>query len=135
MKKILLLIVMALSLNAVAQNAVGDWTIHTSFVGDAVTSVVEAREWVYYQSGEYLFRLDKSTEENEALSKVNQLSDMGIANIYYNSDKDYLVVVYKNSNIDVILSNGAVVNMPEIKDAVLSSSRTINDVTFAPGLM
>ena len=135
MRKILLLIVIALSLNAVAQNAVGDWTIHTSFVGDAVKSVVEGRRWVYYQSGANLFRLDKSTAENESLSKVNELSDMGIANIYYNSDRDYLVVVYNNSNIDVILSDGAVVNMPEIKDAVLSSSRTINDVTFAPGLM
>lgn len=135
MKKILLLLAMTLTLNVVAQNAVGDWMIHTSFVGDAVASVVESNNWVYYQSGANLFRLDKSTGENEALSKVNSLSDMGIANIYYNSDKDYVVVVYKNSNIDVILSDGSVVNMPEIKDAVLTSSRAINDVTFAPGLM
>lgn len=135
MKKILLLIVTALSLNTLAQNAVGDWTIHTSFVGDAVASVVESHRWVYYQSGAFLFRLDKSSGENESLSKVNELSDMGIANIYYNSDRDYIVVVYKNTNIDVILSDGSVVNMPEIKDAVLTSSRTINDVTFAPGLM
>ena len=135
MKKILLLLAMALTLNVMAQNAVGDWMIHTSFVGDEVVSVVESNKWVYYQSGANLFRLDKSTSENEALSKVNVLSDMGVAHIYYNSDKDYLVVVYQNSNIDVIMSDGSVVNMPEIKDAVLTSSRTINDVTFAPGLM
>lgn len=126
---------MAMAMCAVAQNAVGDWMIHTSYVGNAVKSVVESHQWVYYQSGAHLFRLDKTTGENESLSKVNELSDMGIANIYYNSDKDYVVVVYRNSNIDVIRSNGSVVNMPEIKDAVLSSSRTINDVTFAPGLM
>ena len=135
MRKILLMMAMALSLGAMAQNAVGDWRIHTSFVGNAVTSVVEGKQWVYYQSGGCLFRVDKSTGENESLSKVNDLSDMGIANVYYNSDKDYLVVVYRNSNIDVILSDGKVVNMPEIKDAVLSSGRAVNDVTFAPGLM
>ena len=136
MKKIILLLfAVVLSLNVMAQHAVGDWMIHTSFTGDDVTSVIESRQFVYYQSGAHLFRLDKSTGENESLSKINDLSDMGIANIYYNSAKDYVVVVYSNSNIDVIGGNGTVVNMPEIKDAVLTSSRTINDVTFAPGLM
>lgn len=124
-----------ISLCAVAQNAVGDWRIHTSFVGDQVIAVAEGHRWVYYQSGGNLFRLDKETSENESLSIVNDLSDMVIAKVYYNSDKDYLVVVYSNSNIDVILSNGKVVNMPEIKDAVMTSSKTINDVTFAPGLI
>lgn len=135
MKRILLLLAVAMSLCATAQNAVGDWMIHTSFTGNTVSSVIESHQFVYYQSGAHLFRLDKSTGENEALSKINDLSDMGISKVYYNSDRDYVVVVYSNSNIDVITSGGAVVNMPEIKDAVLSTSRTINDVTFAPGLM
>ena len=135
MKKILLMLVTLVALCASAQNAVGDWIIHTSFVGNQVTSVAEGHEWVYYLSGSNLFRLDKSTLENEAMTISGDLSDMGIANIYYNSDKDYLVVVYVNSNIDVISSNGSVVNMPEIKNAVMTSSKAINDVTFAPGLM
>ena len=160
-KKILLLVavIMTSAFSMIkAQNAVGDWYIHTSFVGSEVLSVAESDNWVYYLTGGTtrivpekigdkivnvtvrvlegdLFRLDKETEENEALSVVNDLSDTGIKQIYYNSDKDYLVVVYSNSNIDIIKSNGAVVNMPEIKDAVMTSSKTINDVTFADGLI
>ena len=126
---------MLVSLSASAQNAVGDWIVHTSFVGDQVTSIAEGRQWVYYLSGGNLFRLDKSTEENEAMSISGDLSDMGISNIYYNCDKDYLVVVYENSNIDVICSDGSVVNMPEIKNALMTSSKAVNDVTFASGLM
>ena len=135
MKKILMLLALAFTLNAVGQNAVGDWYIHTSFVGDKVSNVVETRHWVYYLSGSNLFRLDKETQENESLSIVNDLSDMGISQIYYNCDRDYLVVVYTNSNIDIITSNGSVVNMPEVKDAMMTSSKTINDVTFADGVM
>ena len=126
---------MLLALSASAQNAVGDWIIHTSFVGNQVTNIAEGNQWVYYLSGSNLFRLDKTTQENEAMSISGDLSDMGIADIYYNSDKDYLVVVYANSNIDVIRSNGSVVNMPEIKNAMMTSSKAINDVTFARGLM
>ena len=132
-KKIFYLVALIWSLCASAQNTVGDWRIHTSFVGDEVTTVAETENWVYYLSGAHLFRLDKETQENEALSKINLLSDMVISNIYYNCDKDYLVIVYTNSNIDLILTDGSVVNMPEIKDAVMTLSKTINDVTFAPG--
>ena len=124
---------MLMPLCAVSQNAVGDWTIHSSFVGNQVDAVVESDNWVYYLTGGNLFRLDKQTQENEALSRINDLSDMVISQIYYNTDRDYLVVVYANSNIDIIKSDGAVVNMPEVKDAVLTTSKVINDVTFADG--
>ena len=134
-KRIIAMLALMLSLCTMAQNAVGDWLIHTSFVGNEVTAVAEGHRWVYYQSGSNLFRLDKETQENESLSIVNDLSDMVISKIYYNSDKDYLVVIYTNSNIDIILSDGQVVNMPEIKDAVMTSSKAINDVTFASGLI
>ena len=132
-KKILLLIVVIASTvyPVLAQNAVGDWLIHNAFVGTKVTTVAEGNQWVYYLVGSNLFRLDKETEENESLSVVNDLSDMGIKQIYYNSDKDYLVIIYNNADIDIVKSNGAVVNMPEIKDAVMTHSKNINDVTFA----
>ncbi|MBR5169510.1 MAG: hypothetical protein IKW85_02970 [Muribaculaceae bacterium] len=120
---------------AMSQNAVGDWLIHTSFVGDNVTTVADAKQWVYYLAGGNLFRLDKTTQENESLSIINELSDMTIDKVYYNTDKDYVVVIYSNANIDVICSDGEVVNMPEIKDAVLTSSKAVNDVTFADGVM
>lgn len=133
-KKILLVLsVVAMALSASAQHAVGDWRIHTSFVGDQVKSIAESRQWVYYLSSSSLFRLDKETGENEAMTRAGDLSDQTVSNIYYNSDKDYLIVVYANANIDVIRGNGKVVNMPEIKDAVMTSSKNINDVTFAPG--
>ncbi len=134
-KTIITLLISTLALCATAQHAVGDWYIHTSFVGDKIAQVVESEQWVYYLAGNDLFRLDKDTEENEALSRVNDLSDMVITQIHYNSDKDYLVVIYSNSNIDIIKGNGAVVNMPEIKDAVMTASKVINDVTFSPGLI
>ena len=126
LKKILLLVVAVITISApsqvLAQNAVGNWIIHTSFVGNDVKCVAEGNRWVYYLTSGNLFRLDKETEETEALSIVNDLSDMGIKQIYYNSNKDYLVAVYDNSNIDIILSDGSVVNMPEIKDALMTTS-------------
>ena len=134
-KTIITLLMTIFALGASAQYAVGDWTIHTSYVGKEIVEVVESDQWVYYLAGTDLFRLDKDSQENEALSRVNGLSDMVISQIHYNSDKDYLVIIYSNSNIDIIKGNGSIVNMSEIKDAVLTTSKAINDVTFAPGLI
>lgn len=134
-KRIISLLCVALTvLSAVCQSAVGDWRIHTSYVGDKVTAIADTRQWVYYLAGGNLFRLDKQTEENESLNIINDLSDMTISRMYYNTDKNYVVVVYSNANIDIIKADASVVNMPEIKDAVLTA-KTINDVTFDDGLI
>ncbi len=132
-KKLFLLLLMLLPCAAAtvkAQYGVGDWKIHATFSGQNVQNVIDTGDKVYYLVSNNLFCYDKETQENEALNKRNYLSDVLIKQIYYNSYKKYLMVVYDNSNIDVIDSNGKVVNIPDIKDAILTSDKAINDVTF-----
>ena len=59
------------------------------------------------------------------------LNDVGIKQIYYNYNKQYLVIAYNNSNIDIILSSGEVINVPAIKEVVMHKAKTINDITLA----
>ena len=66
----------------------------------------------------------------ESYSKNNILNDIDIANIYYNYDKKYLVIVYANSNVDILHDNGNVFNIPDIKNAILTTAKGINDVKF-----
>ena len=132
MKKIFALLVVVMSLTAVAQT--GSWRLHPTFSGSSVQAIYDTKECVYYLASNNLFRFDKTTEENESLTKTNGLSDVVISNIYYNYDKKYLAVAYTNSNLDFILEDGRVVNMSDIKDAVLTSAKAINDITFADGL-
>lgn len=111
-----------------AQLAVGNWQIYSS-IGDPV-KVIDTEERVYFVSGISLFSFDKVTEEVEAYNKNNQLNDTEVSSIYYNHDKNYLVVVYANSNIDILYDNGKVYNIPDIKNAIMTASKTINDVKF-----
>lgn len=128
-----LVIAIILPIMAWAQYGVGEWRIHPCYVGTAVTNVVDAGDAVYYVSSQNLYRYDKQTQENESYNKLNYLSDVTVTGIYYNPDKEYLVVTYINSNIDIILKSGEVINMPEIKDAVMTSKKDINDVGFGKG--
>lgn len=135
MKQRLLSILLAATAVTVAVMAqtTGDWLYHARFSGSGIQSVIDTKDQVYYLANNNLFRYDKSTAENEAINHRNYLSDVCVTDIYYNHDRDYLVVCYDNYNIDVLFDDNRVVNMPELKNASMTSEKTINDVTFADG--
>ena len=130
MKKILFILSLLLPVMAVAQHGVGDWRIHPYYVPAQMTNAIDAGDKVYYLVGSDLFRFDKQTQENESLNKRNFLNDVKVTGIYYNYQKKYLLVTYLNSNIDIIDANDRITNLPDIKDAVLTGTKEINDVTF-----
>ena len=106
------------------------WKIHSQFVGTDVKNIIDAGDNVYSLVGNSLYRYNKLSEQVQGLSKADGLSDILVKSIYFNPSKDYLVAVYDNSNLDVITSDGRVVNIPAIKDAVINGSKIINDITF-----
>lgn len=128
-KKLTLALLIALSA-LVANAAVGSWKIHPIF-GSTPTNTVDAGDKVYYLVSKNLYCYDKETSENIAYDRSNYLNDTQITNIYYNTQKKYLLVAYDDSNIDIILNDGKVVNIPDINNALLTTAKTINDVTFA----
>lgn len=102
------------------------YPLYRDFIDDvAVTS-----DKVYYVSSGSLFSFSPSDSESFCYDNLNLLSDVDVKNIYYNPEKKYLLVVYENSNIDIIFDSGKIVNMSDIKDSNVSSARGINHVAF-----
>lgn len=128
-KFFLLLTVLASCLGAVAQHAPGSWKI-IPMTGEYIDEIVDTPDHVYYLSGGSLYSYDKEYQETVFYAPGQQISDSGIARLYYNEEGNYLMVVYTNANIDLIYSDGRVVNMPEIKDANLTVSKAVNHVSF-----
>lgn len=128
-KKALFIILAILPMVMKAQLAVGEWKVYPVFANN-VTRMLDTSEKVYYVSEGNLFSYDKNTDESYSYSVVNKLNENEIHNIYYNKDNKYLLIAYKSGNIDLLYDNGKVINMPDIKDAVLSTEKTINDVCF-----
>lgn len=120
---------------AAAAQTTGDWIYHARFAGTGIQRLIDTRDCTYYLVFNSLFRYDKQTLENEAINHRNKLSDVTITGIYYNNDRQLLAIAYDNSNIDILLNDGAVVNVPELKNASMTADKTINDITFAEGHM
>ena len=129
-KKAIILMLMLLPVVATAQYAPGQWKVHPFLVQSQITNMIDTQDKVYYLTCDNVFYLDKGTMECKSINKSNSLSDVLVSNIYYNPDKEYLVIAYRNSALDIILRDGSVVNMPEIKDVAMASAKGINDITF-----
>ena len=112
-----------------AQYSPGSWTIFP-MSGEYYDYVLDTPDKFFYMTGGSLYSYDKEFDETFYYSPGSSISDSGIADIYYNTENKYVLVVYENSNIDLVYNDGSVVNLPEIKDANLSVSKTINHVMF-----
>ena len=130
-KKLFILFAALLPLGVKAQRAVGSWEVYANYL--APEQMLETPDKVFCLSSGSLFSFDKDSEELYQYGIHNVLSEAIITKIFYNGKSDYVVVVYNSGNIDVIKNDGKVVNLPDIKDAVLQSDRTINDVSFGNG--
>lgn len=111
-------------------NEEGTWYFHPTYTNPPQKLVETDKEIVYYLSGGNLFSYDNKTEENYAYTVNNKLNDSEINNIYYNSERHYLLVSYSSGNIDLLYDNGEVKNLSDIKDSLLSTSFSISDVAF-----
>lgn len=97
----------------VAQNeeniALGEWRTHLTYF-DAQTLAVSP-EKVYVASQNGLFFYDKEFSNLEVISRIDGLSDIGIAYLQYLPNIKQLMVAYRNGNID-FLSDNEIRNFP-----------------------
>lgn len=127
----MILIAAALPLAGRAQLGSGNWELYSAF--SDVTELIETGNKVYYLSAGCLYSYDKVNDESYTYTTDNVLNDNGISKIKYNREGNYLAVVYSNANIDLIYDDGTVVNMSDIKDAVMTTTPAINDIDFSKG--
>lgn len=130
-KKTLLILALILPMLANAQS-VGTWKIYSTYSG--VDKIIESPSRVYYMSSGSLYSYNPDTEENIVYDTSAGLTESSITDVYYNPFANYLAIAYSSGNIDLLYdSTQRVVNMSDIKDAVVNTSHTINDIDFAPG--
>lgn len=110
-----------------AQVQVGQWTDHLNY--STAVSVVKAGPIVYCSNGSGLVKYNTDDNSIEKLTKINGLSDVGVKLLRYNPYNNMVVVIYKNSNIDLI-KDGVITNFPDIERKTITGDKTINEIYF-----
>ena len=96
------------SYSGFSQVKIGQWIDHLSY--NYANAVSKVGNNVYVSNGQGLAKYDDSDNSIEKLTKINGLSDVGIKTIKKNDYNDALLVIYNNSNIDIIKPNGTIIS-------------------------
>ncbi len=107
---------------------IGQWQSHLPYhSGNWVT---QSETTIYYASPFSLFTIEKEDFAVDFISTVDGLSDIGVNKIKYNTDLDALLVIYFNSNIDLVKAD-EVINFRDIQtNSSIVGDRTVYDILF-----
>ena len=106
---------------------IGQWREHLDFNQGIQVSAGNGKVFVSSKFGIYSITTDDLNIER--FSKINGLSDIGVRTLSYNQSSDKLLVVYNNSNLDVLYRND-IINIPYIFRSSVPGDKQVNDVYF-----
>ena len=107
-----------------AKASVGDWTLHTSFHN--ITHCEVAKDKVYVLASGSLFSYNNNDNEVMVYDKMNCLSDIDITHIAYSDYINALVIIYSNTNIDILYDDETIYNVTDFKNSNVPNKKITN---------
>lgn len=105
---------------------IGDWGEYLSY--RKPISVTAANGRIYCATTAGFFWVPATESSVNHLSKINGLADIEATVVKFNAYVQKTLVIYKNTNMDIIESTNNIVNIPDIKNKSLFGNKTINNV-------
>ena len=126
MKKIFITIIILVVLCLQSSAAIGDWRIYRSYYEPQ--QIQETDNYLFVQASNSLYLYNKNDQSIQTFDKTTGMSDVVVTNISWNQKAKRLVVVYDNSNIDLIDLQGNVTNVPDLYNKSMTEDKTVNSI-------
>ena len=125
---VVVLILCGLSLQA---QPVGTWKSYMAY--NYASIVITTPHTVYAVCDGSLFSYSPDDQSVETYSVQDDLSPSAISFLNYCPDTKSLLIIYENSNIDIFLGRNNVYHLPDIKNNIYLSNKTVNSVDIRQG--
>ena len=91
--------------------------------------IEDTGKYLFVQASNSLYLYNKNDQSIQTFDKTTGMSDVIVTNIAWNEQTKRLVIVYDNSNIDLMDLKGNVVNIPDLCNKTMTGDKTVNSVT------
>ena len=108
---------------------VGTWRAYMSY--DEPQQIVKAGNVLFVQASNDLYQYNLNDQSIITYDKITGLSDTYITHIAWNQQAKRLIIVYQNSNIDLMDVDGNVVNISAIYRKSMTEDKTIDSLTIS----
>lgn len=123
-----LAILLMATLTAWADSAKDRWTIYPSYSN--ITEIEPVGNICFVLASGAVFSYSITDGEVQTYDKAGVMSDVEVSHIGWSKVAKRLVVVYTNSNIDLLSANGDVINVPDLYRKSMTDNKTINHIDF-----
>lgn len=123
---IVLCLTTLLSLNSMAQ--VGSWRAFPSYYEPQ--QIVKADNILYVRASNGLYSYNLNDQSITTYDKVKQLNDAYITLIAWNPTVKRLIIVYQNSNIDLLDNNGNVYSISSLYTKSMTQNKTVFNINI-----
>ena len=123
-----LAILLMATLTAWADSAKDRWTIYPSYSN--ITEIEPVGNICFVLASGAIFSYNITDGDVQTYDKAGVMSDVKVSHIGWSKVAKRLVVVYTNSNIDLLSANGDVINVPDLYRKSMTDNKTINHIDF-----
>lgn len=123
-----LAILLMATLTAWADSAKDRWTIYPSYSN--ITEIEPVGNICFVLASGAVFSYNITDGDVQTYDKAGVMSDVEVRHIGWSKAGKCLVVVYTNSNIDLLSANGDVINVPDLYRKSTTYSKTVNHIDF-----
>lgn len=110
-----------------AEAAIGDWKAYMAY--HDVQEIEQAGNLIFVQASNGLYVYNKDDQSIQTFSKVDYLNDSGIQHIAYCKTAKKLMIIYTNSNIDLMnVANYECSNLSDYYNASITGDKSVNDI-------
>lgn len=99
------------------------WRMHISY--NNINHLTQGNNKIFAAAKNGIFYFDKGDNSLNTITKMNDLSDVGISTIEFSPDHNLLLIGYENGNLDLWQEEG-IKNVSTILNANLDQSKRIN---------
>lgn len=119
-------LLLSVSFASMAQELpIGYWRSYLPY--GKVKAIATDGNTLFVATQQAFYTYDRAKDELTAYSKVEGMSDVGMAWIGYDGTTGYSILAYNNGNID-LFKNNSFFNLPDLKIKSVTGSKTINNI-------
>ena len=126
MKKFVITWLLTFSCCQIALSQIGTWKAYMAY--HDVQQIQKAGDELFVMASNSLYQYNLTDQSIYTYDKTNGMSDTHITHIAWSSAAGRLIVVYQNSNIDLIEPDGNVVNISDLYLKVITGDKTVSSV-------
>lgn len=117
------------SLTLYAQHPIGSWQVYLSYHNTTYSEPAGTKVYALGNNGLYSYDTDDSSVK--LYQKGNPLSDTEISQIAYRPEYKTLLIIYSNGNIDLLINDKDIYNLPDYMNKNMSQNKKVNHIYFA----